>query len=414
MKAAILTIGSELLTGRIVDTNAKFLAFELARRGIRVVIHLSVDDRPDEISDALAVARSRADLILITGGLGPTVDDITSCVVAKLLGRRLVEDPGAAAAIREWYLRRGMEPHAGAMRQAMVPEGARAIANPVGIAPGFMIKEGRWTMAAFPGVPAEMRAMAEMSVLPGLESEGTPTASRVLRFAGISESAVDLGIKEVWESLRADESFALQAAPAEVRLRIAVSGDDPAGVRLRLGELEDEVRSRLAAHLFGCDEDELETVVIGLLRSHGSSLAAAESITGGLVAQRLTRVPGASRVFHGSVVAYMEKAKREWLGVPAELLAEKGAVSRETAAAMAENVRKRAATDIGLSTTGFAGPGGGAADDPVGTVYIGIADAQGVHVERGVFGGDRDAVRSRASSHALYLVWRLLVARSPK
>lgn len=266
-------------------------------------------------------------------------------------------------------------------------------------------------MVALPGVPAEMRAIAELSVLPGLEAQGMPTSCKVFRFAGISEAAVDLEIKETWESLGEGESFALQAAPGEVRLRISVSADDSARAGSRLAELEREVRSRLAAHLFGCDGEDLEAIVIGLLLSRGLRLAAAESVTGGLIAQRLTSVGGSSAVFHGSCVAYMDEAKREWLGVPGGLIAGKGAVSRDTAAAMAERVLETSRCDLGVSTTGWAGPGGGSEGDPVGTVYIGIADAEGTRVERGVFGGNRDAVRIRAAAQALYLVWRRLSGR---
>lgn len=394
----VLTVGAELTAGRIADTNAQWICRELDRIGVPVRLLLTVDDRAEAIRDALLIARERGGLILITGGLGPTDDDLTVSAVAGALGLGLVEDARTAERIRERYARWGREPSAGAMRQARVPAGARVLANPVGTAPGLWIPSGDGDVVLLPGVPVEMKAIARESVLPVL---GPPaTATRIYRVAGLPEAAVGEKVADLWRGLRAGEKFALQLAAGEVLLCVTV----PAAEAERADELERWIGERLRGNLYAAGETSLEEHVVRSLAGRGETLAVAESLTGGLLAARLTRVPGASAVVAGGWVAYSDAAKARWLGV--ESVERAGAVSAEVAREMASGARRRAGADVAVSTTGWAGPEGGTAADPVGTVFVGLADASGAAAARFAFGGGRESIREHAVVAALDLLRR--------
>ncbi len=408
MKAAILTIGSELTTGQIADTNAQWIAAELTRRGIEVVWIVSVDDDPGAIRSAFAAARALAPLVWVTGGLGPTADDLTVEAVAGALGRELVEDPDAVERMRAAYAKRGATLTPYARRMALVPAGAEALPNPVGAAPGIWLEEGGTTVVVLPGVPGEMKAIAASSILPRVGARGRPQAGQVYRVTGMTEGAVDERVRDVWRGLVPGERFALQLAAGEVLLRVIVPGADRAAAERRLGELDGAIRQRLGAAVWATGEERLEERVIARLRESGGTLAVAESVTGGLVAERLTGVPGASAVVAGGWVAYQETAKTGWLGLEPARLAADGAVSAATAVAMAAAARARAGTRYGLSTTGWAGPDGGTEADPVGTVYLGTAGPDGATADRRWFRGGRETVRSLAASAALDMIRRMI------
>lgn len=406
--AAILTIGSELTEGRIADTNARWIAARLAAIGWRVTLKLTVDDDRAAIGDALALARDRARLVWITGGLGPTRDDLTVEAVSAALELPLREDPGTVARIRSWYARHGREPGPASLAMARVPASAEALDNPVGSAPGIWLEHGGSIIAMMAGVPSEMTAIAEASVLPRLAALARPPAARVFRILGLPEGDVDRRVRDLWEGLRPGEAFALQIDRGEVLLRARVPGG--AGSAERLAELDAAVRSRIGEAVYAVDEESLEAHLLRRLRAANATLALAESVTGGLVAARLIAIPGASRSLRGGLVAYHDEVKSGWLGVPASVIAAHGAVSAESALAMARAARSAAGAGWGLATTGWAGPDGGTADDPVGTVYAAVAWADGATADRRWIRGGRAQVREIAVTFALDLLRRALPA----
>lgn len=412
-RVAIVTVGSELTTGRIADTNAQWIAAALTRLGWNVVLMLSVDDEPAMIADALSLARARAGAVWVTGGLGPTADDLTAEVVADLLKVPLREDPATAARIRRWYAERGREPTPYALRMARIPAGAESLDNRVGSAPGVWIEQGGIPMLLTPGVPAEMKAIAEDSALARFAALGSPASGRTLRIAGLHEGGVDEAVREVWATLKPGERFALQIARGEVFLRLLVTGRDAAACSARLSELSDACTARLRAAVYGTDEETLEGVVVRELVRAGATVAAAESVTGGLLLGRLTAVPGASAVVRGGFVAYQDAAKGEWLGLSAEVLRGPGAVSAIAAEDLARGARERAHADWALSTTGWAGPGGpgaGTGPDAPGTVYVGLAGPHGVTATRFAWRGGRETIREYAVTAALDLLRRAITA----
>jgi len=406
MRAVILTVGSELTTGRVADTNAQWVAARLLAGGIPTVLILSVDDVEEDIAGALRMALAGGDLVWITGGMGPTVDDITVGTVARTLGLSLVEDPGTAGRVREWYSRRGTPAPEESLRQAQVPAGARVFDNPVGSAPGLIAGLKDKTVVMLPGVPAEMKALAERFILPALAGRGTPTETRIFRMAGVPESVVDGRVRDVWQGLGPGETLALQIEGGEVFLRAKVTCPDPGRAAERMAELEAALRERLGPDLYATGEDTLEGAVVARLKARKATLATAESVTGGMLASRIVAVPGASDVFLGALVAYGEGAKARLLGVPGDLLASRGEVSPETASAMAAAARKVTGAGWGVATTGYAGPGGGTERDPAGTVYIALEGPGVATVERRWFRGERNVVRTYAVTHALEILRR--------
>jgi nicotinamide-nucleotide amidase len=408
VKSAILTVGSEITTGRIADTNAQWVAGRLLELGIPVRLMVSVDDVEADIVEGLRVAMSWGELVWITGGMGPTEDDLTVGTVARALGLPLVEDPGTAGRVREWYSRRNTPPPEGSLRQAMVPAGARVYDNPVGSAPGLMVEAKGSVLVMLPGVPAEMKALADGFMLPTLRDRGVPTETRIFRMAGVPESVVDARVRDLWRGLKAGETMALQIENGEVFLRAAVSSPEPGQAADRMARLEGEIRERLGHDFYGVGEAGLEEAVVGRLREMKATVATAESVTGGMIASRLASVPGASGAFLGGIVAYGEGAKSRLLGVPAGVLGEKGVVSAETALAMAAAVRKSSGADWAVATTGYAGPAGGTERDPVGTVYIAVEGPGGSSVEKRWFRGARNTVRTYSATLALDMLRRAL------
>ncbi len=404
--AAILTIGSELTEGRIADTNARWIADRLRSAGWRVVIKLTVDDVAAEIGDALGVAMARARLVWITGGLGPTRDDLTVSAVAAALGLAVREDPATVERIRGWYARHGRTPGPESLAMARVPAPAVALDNPVGSAPGIRLEHDGRIIVMMPGVPSEMMAIAESGVLPGLAALARVPWLRAYRIVGLHEGEVDRRVRDVWDRLEPGETLALQIDRGEVVLRARVEAG--AGTDARAARLDTAIRDRLGDAVYGLDDATLEGHLVGRLRAAGATLAIAESVTGGMVAARLTAVPGASDVLRGGLVAYSVEAKTGWLGVPGETIARHGPVSAETATAMARAARSAAGAEYAVATTGWAGPGGGTDADPVGTVYAAAVSAAGDLAERRWIRGGRAQVREIAVTFALDLLRRRL------
>jgi nicotinamide-nucleotide amidase len=415
MQVELASVGTELLLGQIVDTNAAYLAGKLSELGITVYHKTTVGDNAERLAAALRISLGRSDVVLATGGLGPTDDDITAAAVAEVMGVGLVEDEATTERIRSFARFRGVKLLDSLLKQALVPKGAEVIPNPVGTAPGFIISRESKTVITLPGVPTEMRAMAEESVFPYLaqrlgEGDAGVILSRVLRIAGMGESQAEAEISDLIGQ-QTNPTIAPLAKTHEVFLRLTARAPGRTAAERLIAPVEAEIRQRLGNHVYGADEESLELVVGRMLEAAALTLAVAESCTGGLIGHRITSVPGSSRYFLCSVTAYSNESKVRLLGLSEEILRQHGAVSAPAAAAMAEGVRKAVHADIGMSVTGIAGPDGGKAAKPVGLVYLGLADADETVTEEIRLRGDRAMIKERAAQMALYRLYRTLRTR---
>lgn len=414
MKAAFLAIGDEIVGGLTTDTNSGFIAGVLRDVGVQPVAGFSVPDDEDAIARTLERAMEEADLVVCTGGLGPTADDLTTVVVARVAGQELRLDEGSLEAIRERFRSRGMEMTENNRKQALFPASATVIPNPNGTAPGFVcpITRGgreRW-VACFPGVPRETRPMVRDWLVPWVAERqpGTRFASRTYSTFGLTESRLDELLAGV---VSADEArLAFRAAFPRIQARLTVSGRAGDDLEARLDEIDRRVRERLGHHLYATGDQGLEEVVGALLRERKLTLAVAESCTGGRIGDWITNVPGSSEYFLLGVATYSNEAKHEVLGVRPRTLAAYGAVSTQTAEEMAMGARRHAGADLGLSTTGIAGPGGGTPDKPVGTVCIGLAWEGGTWSRRYDLGDrGRDFIKGITAMTALDRLRRWLL-----
>jgi nicotinamide-nucleotide amidase len=416
MQVELLSVGTELLLGQIVDTNAAYLAGKLSELGVNVYHKTTVGDNAERLAAALRICLGRSDVVLATGGLGPTKDDITAAVVAQVMGVRLAEDEATSEKIRSFARQRGIKLLDSLLKQAFVPEGAQVVPNPVGTAPGFVVTRDSKTVIALPGVPIEMKAMAGRTVLPYLagraEKEGgrSVIVSRVIRLAGIGESQAEAELADLIEQ-QTNPTIAPYAKTYEVHLRVTARAPNRTEAEALIAPVEAEIRRRLGDHVYGADDETLEAIIGGRLRSAGLTLAVAESCTGGLIGHRITNVPGSSDYFLAGLTTYSNESKVKLIHVSEETLAAHGAVSAETAAAMAEGVRRATGADIGLSSTGIAGPTGGTPTKPVGLVYLGRSDESGTVTEELRLRGDRLMIKERAAHLALFLLYRGVKAR---
>jgi nicotinamide-nucleotide amidase len=417
LSAEILTIGDEVLRGEIVDSNKSFLSDRLLSLDIETRFHSSVRDDPEDIADAFRRAKERSEIVLVSGGLGPTRDDLTVEVLARTFGRELVLHEPSLEAIRAFFARFGRTMAENNEKQAWLPEGAEALPNPVGTAPGTYLRVGGTSFFCLPGVPRELMLMMNEQVLPRIAASrerdgvgGKVVRSRLLRTFGLGESNLDELLGDVAKD--GDVVLGFRTAFPDNYLRPLTRGATAAEADAKLEAVVATVRERLAVMIYGEDEQTLEEVVGVELAKAGLTLAVAESCTGGLLAERITRVPGSSGWFRGGVVSYANEAKTALLGVPKEMLDAHGAVSEPVARAMAEGVRARLGADLGVSTTGIAGPDGGTADKPVGTVWIAVADADGTVAERFVFPFDRARNRQVTSQVALDWIRRSLLGET--
>lgn len=412
--AIIIAIGTELLTPDRTDTNSLLVTARLNEIGVDVVGKCVVGDAPRDLEHALADAITRADLIITTGGLGPTADDLTRESVSAVLARPMQEDPAIVAQLIERFARRKQEMPAINRKQAMVHDGAIVLPNPRGSAPGLVIEHGGRIVALFPGPPRELQPMFDQFVATQLRArtEGRCLRRRVVKVAGEPESKVDALAAPVYAPMAqwpTPVSTTILASPGQVELHVSARGTDAAALDRLLEESVSQLVSAVGEGVFSVDGRSLEAVVGDQLRARGFTIALAESCTGGMVAARLTDVPGSSAYVCGGVVAYANAVKRDVLGVTEEALASHGAVSEPVAAAMAEGVRRALRSDIGVSVTGIAGPDGGTEAKPVGTVCFSVAGpgAQATTVTRHV-PGDRDLIRRWSVMVALDLVRRAL------
>jgi len=410
MNAHILTVGDELLIGQVINTNQAFIARRLNAIGIDVALMVTVGDALEELGHAIRASWEAADCTIVTGGLGPTHDDVTRTALVRFFRTELVTDDGVRRRIAELLARRNVPWTAASDNQALVPRAATVIPNPVGTAPGLLFRGGGKCMIVLPGVPDEMKQIMDASVVPLLRplAGGAAIRHRTLLTTGIAESFLASQLGDL-DSLLGGASLAFLPSPSGVRLRITVhaSSGDEADARVR--EAETRIRARVSRYIYGVDDEDMETILGGMLTARGLTIAVAESCTGGLIAHRLTNVRGSSAYLERCLVTYSNASKTALLGVDPSLFASHGAVSREVAAAMAAGVRASAGTGIGLSTTGIAGPDGGTPEKPVGTVWIGIDDPEGTLAMKFQFSGTRLVVKERAAQAALELLRRRLL-----
>jgi nicotinamide-nucleotide amidase len=405
MKAEIIAVGSELLTPDRLDTNSLFLTQELNQLGIEVIRKTIVGDNRELLAETFRDALNRVPLVITSGGLGPTEDDLTRETLAEVLGRKLVRDEEILRYIEGRFRSLGREMPAVNVRQAMVPEGAEALHNPRGSAPGLWLEDAGRMIALLPGPPRELKPMFREHVLSRLarRSSGVRMFHRQLRVAGLGESAVEQRIKHIY-TRHTDVNTTILAAPGEIQIHLRLWTEDAAHANRTLGEIVKGFEIALTDRIFSHDGRSLEEVVADLLISNRATISAAESCTGGLFAERLTSIAGSSAYFLGGVVCYSNELKTAWVDVPPEMILSKGAVSGEVAIALAEGIRRRTGSAIGVGITGIAGPGGGSEEKPVGTVHVAISHSAGVKERAALYPGDREVIRFHASQTALDMI----------
>ena len=411
MKIVTLSIGDELMYGELVDTNAARIAERLYGAGLTVQRHLTVGDREPDIVEALEFLSDKSDAIIVTGGLGPTIDDITARAAAKATGRRLVLNDEALLHLKGVGEKLGGNLHPQNEKQALMPTKSTLIPNPVGTACGFhLIHQGRY-LFFLPGVPGEMVRMLDETVIPFLLERNRHrkvVRTRVLKVFGPSEAEVDFLLKEL-AAVNVGITVAFNVIFPEIHVKLRAEGESEATVDELLERAMAEAREKLKGVVFAEDEATMDSVVAGLFREKGVTLSLAESCTGGLVAKRITDQPGSSAYFLEGVVTYTNAAKTRYLEVPPRLLAEKGAVSGEVAMAMAKGMRRVSGSDVALAVTGIAGPDGGTPEKPVGTVFIALASRAGCHAKRYAFHGDREEIRTITALTAMNWLRRQLL-----
>lgn len=412
MNAELISAGTELLLGEIVDTNAAYVSQKLAEIGVDVYYRHTVGDNLGRLVEVLRHAFQRSDVVIITGGLGPTQDDITREAIAEATSRPLFRSPEAVATLRAFFAARGRVPTDSNFRQADLPQGGAHLENSCGTAPGIRLEHEQGVVFALPGPPVELKPMFENAVIPylleALGARHERLYTRTLLLCDIGESNVADILGDIIGE-QTDPTIALYASPAQVRVRMATKAADEQAAQERLAATEQLVRERLGEHVWGVDDDTMESAIGRLLCERGASLAVAESCTGGLLASRITDVPGSSDYFRGCVVAYHNEIKMRVLGVPESILQEHGAVSEQCAEAMVQGVRSALAADYAVATTGIAGPGGGTEQKPVGLVYVGVGDETGTHVESFNWPGSRAQFKSRVTQIALNLLRKRII-----
>lgn len=401
MIVEVIAVGTELLYGQTVNTNAAAIGQRLAGAGLEHQHSSVVGDDHGRMVDAIRLAMSRADAVIITGGLGPTQDDITREAIAAATDRPIVFSDEYADRLRAWWASRGREMPESNLKQAEYPQGADLLDNPKGTAPGLRLEVGDTLIFAVPGVPAELEVLLDMYVIGDLSdrSEARVVLNRVLRTYGESESKVGEMLADLYDD--GNPSMAFLASAAEIKIRLTAKAPTIEAAEMLVAPLQAAVQERLGRLVFGIDDETIETILLGLAMKQGWSLATAESATGGMVASRITAIPGASKVFRGGIVAYHEDIKRMNLGVDGALIEEHGVVSEPVAIAMAEGVVAALGADVGISVTGSAGPD--PQERPVGTMVIGVSTPERTMARTVSLPGDRERVRTYTTTGALHL-----------
>lgn len=409
MKAEIIAIGTEILLGDIINSNAQYLAQELAALGIDMYYQQVVGDNEIRIMHAFDEAYSRSDIIITTGGLGPTDDDITKEVAAKYFNKELIEDENSTKKIRDYFKFRERAMTQNNLKQGLIPEGATVINNNNGTAPGVIMEDNNKIMIILPGPPKEMKPMFEESVKPYLqEKSDSILVSRVVKILGIGESAVAEEIKDLIDA-QTNPTIAPYAKDVGVMLRITAKAETKDEALKLIEPIEEEIKNRLGDNVYATEDINIEEVVARLLIEKKLTISTAESCTGGMIASYLINYPGISEVFLEGAVTYSNEAKHNRLGVNNDILNQYGAVSEETAREMAIGIAKTANTDVSIVTTGIAGPEGGTLEKPVGLVFIGVYVQGKVTIKKCLFKGDRNKVRLQATITGLDMLRRILI-----
>ncbi len=403
MKTEIIAVGTELLLGQITNTNARYLSEKLAERGIDVYWHTVVGDNPQRVAETFSIALNRADLIIFSGGLGPTMDDLTKETVADVLGLTLEKDEAWEKELEEIFARLERKMTDNNYKQALIPSGARLLINNHGTAPGIWLEHGGKIVVLLPGPPRELMPMFTDQVLQLLPKKNGVILSRVLKVTGIGEAAMEERIADLLAN-QTNPTIAPLAKHAEVHLRLTAKAVTRGEALNLLDTTELSVLKRLGEVVFARDEETMADKLASLLVKRNMTIAVAESCTGGLLAHLLTNVSGSSTYFLQGQVVYSNRSKTELLGVPSELIEKHGAVSEEVARSMAENLRIRSHSDLAVAITGVAGPTGGTAEKPVGLVFMAIATAEGIFCSKFNFIGNRETIKERAAMAALNML----------
>lgn len=407
MNCEIISVGTELLLGQILNTDAKFISEKLSLAGIDVFYQTNVGDNEKRLKECLKIAISRSDIIILTGGLGPTMDDLTKETVAEFLDVPLLEDKSSREMIENYFKRSNREITENNFKQALFPKDSVILPNPNGTAPGCILKRNNKIIVILPGPPSELEPMFENYVLPSLKKYSQSTIiSRTIKIFGLGESKVETMVKDLL--LSSNPTVAPLIGEGFVTLRITAKSDNKENALSMLDEMESKLRGILRDYIFGIDNDTLENIVIKLLKKRNLTLSVAESCTGGMLSSKIVDVPGASEAFKFSAITYSNEAKQNILHISPNTLDKYGAVSYETAKDMAINVKDIAKTDYGISTTGIAGPDGGTKEKPVGLVYIGLAFKDKFYIKRLILSGNRQKIRLNATLNAIDMLRRHL------
>ncbi len=414
MNCEIIAVGSELLTPYRRDTNSLYLTDRLNQLGVAVIFKTVVGDRRSHLANAVRVALGRSDIVITMGGLGPTEDDVTRQAVADALGIRLRRNPEIIGALYARFASRRIQMAENNARQADVLDGSIILENDRGTAPGqwldIVYGEHRKLVILLPGPPSEIKAMFDMQCMERLRAIAPVRfiAQRVLKAAMIGESQADSRIAPIYTRYH-DVETTILAHCGDITLNLSCAKSSPDTAQQRVDELAGKIEEELDEFIYSSQGESLEQIVLDYLGMHGATLAVAESCTGGLVAQRLTTISGSSRSFLGGAVVYSDELKTSFAGVPKSMIEEQGAVSREVAAALADGIRRKASSTLGVGVTGIAGPGGGSEEKPVGLVYVAVSDGKQTDVVEKRFGGERETIRFWASQQALDMVRRRLM-----
>jgi len=411
VNAEIITIGTELLLGQILDTNSLYLSKKLSEIGVNLYYKTSVGDNISRIKETISIASMRSDLIIITGGLGPTVDDVTRDAIAEFTGKKLVFDNNILLKIEHFFTTRNIKMPENNKLQAYIPEGALILENKIGTAPGFILLFNSKIIVCVPGVPNEMKSMIETGVIPYLiENFGAGKFviySKRIKLTGLPESYIDEKIRDIFVESR-NPTVAILAHQTEIEIRLTSKAENKEKAIDLINDVKKIIYERLGENIYGEDEETIEEKVSCVLKEKKLTISTAESCTSGLLAYRLTNIPGSSLYFLGGVNVYSNDSKINVLGVKEEIIKKYGAVSEECAIDMALNCRKKFNTDIAMAITGIAGPDGGTANKPVGLVYIAINIKDDVKVFKFNFSGQRDIVRARAAQMGLFELYRII------
>jgi nicotinamide-nucleotide amidase len=410
MKAEIISIGTELLLGHIINTNPSTISKKLAECGIDVYYHTAVGDNEARLMALLKSALKRSDIVITTGGLGPTVDDITVATVATTIGRKLVYKKQIANKIKRYFSRRHISCARDSFRQAYIPHGARWLSNGLGTAPGLIIEVGIKTLVCLPGPPRELLPMLEHAIVPYLRRHSAAKEriqSRLIKLVGLPEAAVNKKVKDLL-TLKPPTTVGIYTHLGEVHLKITTKASTQQARRRALAAVEGTIQKRLGDFIYGSDDERLESTVGRLLSASGMTLGIAESCTGGLIAHRITNISGSSNYFTMGILAYSNKAKTSELGISPKLLKRYGAVSKATAQAMARGIKNTANADIGIGVTGITGPTGATKNKPVGLVHIALATNTCMIAKKCFFVGSREENKHLASQKALEMLWQYL------